>query len=173
MESPAHSPAPARNHRGRPPWVTMPLAVPTFTALAVALLLMGCGASGGGSPSPPSLVTGRRAAPLPSAQLASATRAAESFARAYVPTVYLRRPPWIPGTTASVRRDLTLAATRVPPGRRGLRPRLAGLRLKLLPGGRVGAAVRIVDGRSRPFSLGFSLSRSRGGWRIVSVSTPG
>jgi len=172
MESPAHSPAPAWSHRGRPPWTTMPCAL-ILSVLVAALLLMGCGTSGGASPSPSSLVTGRRAAPLPSVQLASATDAAESFARAYVPTVYLRRPPSIPGTTASVRRALSLAATRVPPGRRGLRPRLARLRLHLLPDERVGADVLVVDGRSRPFSVGFTLSRSGGGWRVASVSTPG
>jgi hypothetical protein len=71
----------------------------------------------------------------------------------------------IPGETAA-------AASRVPPARRHLRPRLLGLRLWLGPGRSIGAAVRIVDGRFPPFSVSFTAGRRGGRWVITSISLP-
>jgi hypothetical protein len=152
----------------------MPRRVLTLPALAAALLISGCGESP--STTPPrssSLVTGRRAAPIPPAQLAAATASARSFARAWVPTIYLRRPPRIPGATSSVRRAQLLEAARVPESRRHLRPRLAGLELRVLGEDRVEVDVHIVDGRSPAFSLGATLEGRPSGWRVVTISTPG
>ncbi len=173
MESPALIPAPARSHRGRAMRVTMPLGAIALVAVGSALLLSGCGGRQDRVPPPTSLVTGRRAAPLPSAQLASATAVARAFARAYAPTVYLRHPPRPPHVTDAVRRSLVLAAARVPASRRSLRPRPAGLELRLLGRDRVGGELRIADGRSPDFSVGFTLAVTAAGWTVVSVSTPG
>ncbi len=174
MESPAHSPAPARSPRGRAPWKGMPRRALTLPALAAALLISGCG----GSPSTTksrssSLVTGRRAAPIPPPQLAAATAAARAFAHAWVPTIYLRRPPRLPGTSPAVHQAQLVEAARVPAGRRGLRPRPAGLELKVAGRNLVEIDVHVVDGRSPTFSIGASLARRSTGWQVVSISTPG
>ena len=173
MESPALNPAPARSHRGRTMRATMPIGAITLLALGSALLLPGCGGPQDRVPPPTSLVTGRRAAPPPSAQLASATAVARAFAQAYAPTVYLRRPPRPPHVTSVVRQALILAAARVPASRRSLQPHSAGLELSVLGRGRVSAELRIADGRSPAFSIGFTLAVTAAGWTVVSVSTPG
>lgn len=173
MESPAQSPAPARSHRGRALRAAMPIGAVTLLALGSALLLSGCGDGRPSVSPPPSLVTGRRAAPLPSAQLASATTVARAFARAYAPAIYMRRPPKIPRVSGAVRRALVLAADRVPRSRRSLRPHSAGLRLRVTGRERVTAELRIADGRSPVFTVGFGLAATPAGWIIVSVSTPG
>ncbi len=174
MESPAHSPAPARSLRGRAPWNGMPRRALTLSALAAALLISGCGGSPSTTPSrSSSLVTGRRAAPIPPAQLAAATAAAGTFARAWVPTIYLRRPPRLAAAMPEVRREQLLAAARVPAARRHLRPRLAGLELVIAGPDRVDADIRVLDGHSPAFSLGAVLMRRQGGWQVVTISTPG
>lgn len=174
MESPAHSPAPARSPRGRAPWKGMPRRALTLPALAVALLISGCGGSPSTTPSrPSSLVTGRRAAPIHPAQLAAATAAARSFARAWVPTIYLRRPPWLPAGTPAVRRAQLLEAARVPVGRRHLDPRLGGVELKIDGRDQVHADICVVDGRSPAFSVGATLVLRSTGWQVVTISTPG
>ena len=174
MESPAHSPAPARSLRVRAPWSAMPRRAPTLAALVAALLISGCGESPSTTlPRSSSLVTGRRAAPLPPAQLAAATAAAWAFARAWVPTIYLRRPPRLHGTSFAVHREQLLEAARVPTGRRHLRPRVASLELKVAGPDRVEIDVHVVDGRSPAFSVGATLARGSAGWRVVTISTPG
>jgi len=152
----------------------MPRRALTLPALAVALLISGCGGSPSTTPSrPSSLVTGRRAAPIPPAQLAAATTTARAFARAWVPTIYLRRPPWLPATTPAVRRVQLLEAARVPVGRRHLDPRLAGVELKIDGRDQVHADIHVVDGRSPAFSVGATLELRSTGWRVVTISTPG
>jgi hypothetical protein len=173
MESPAHSPSPARNLRGPAPWVAMPRRAVILSTLAAALLISGCGERVGPPPPPASLVTGRRAVPLPPAQLAAATSLARSFARSWVPTIYKRRPPRLPGTTSSVRRAQLLEASRVPDPRRHLRPRLAGLKLTIAADRRIAIDLVVVDGHSPAFSLGATLARRPSGWRIVTISAPG
>jgi hypothetical protein len=173
MESPAHSPVPARSLRVRAPWNAMPRRALTLPALAAALLISGCGGSPSTTPSRSSLVTGWRAAPIPPAQLAAATAAARSFARAWVPTIYLRRPPRLPATTAAVRRAQLLEAGRIPADRRHLRPHLAGVELKIAAGDRVQVDIRVVDGRSPAFSVGATLELRSTGWQVVTISTPG
>lgn len=174
MESPAHSHAPARSLRVREPWSAMPRRALIPPALVAALLISGCGESPSTARSRPSaLVTGRRAAPLPPAQLATATAAARSFAHAWVPTIYLRRPPRLPGASLAVHREQLLEAARVPAGRRRLRPRVAGLELKVAGRDRVEIDIHVVDGRSPAFSVGATVMRRSAGWQVVTISTPG
>jgi hypothetical protein len=174
MESPAHSPAPARSLRLRAPWSAMPRRALTLPALAAALLISGCGESPSTTQSrSSSLVTGRRAAPLPPAQLAAATAAARAFARAWVPTIYLRRPPRFAGTSPAVHREQLLEAARVPAGRRHLRPRVASLELEVAGRNRVEIDIHVFDGRSPAFSVGATLVRRSAGWQVVTISTPG
>lgn len=174
MESPAHSPAPARSLRGRARWNGMPRRAITLPALAAALLISGCGGSPSTTPSwSSSLVTGRRAAPIPKAQLAAATDTALSFARVWVPTIYLRRPPRLPSAIPAVHREQMLEAARVPAGRRRLLPRLAGVTLKINGPDQVQADVRVVDGRSPAFSVGATLELRSTEWQVVTISTPG
>jgi hypothetical protein len=71
-----------------------------------------------------------------------------------------------------VERAVREAAARVPRSRRGLRPRVSGLELR--PEGReVVASLRLADGVSRPFEIGFVLREVSGAWRVVSISLPG
>jgi hypothetical protein len=172
MESPAHSPAPARCPRVRAPWTAMPRRALLLSVLAAALLIWGCGERMETPSRSSSLVTGRRAAPLDSAQLAAATTAARTFAGAWVPTIYLRRPPRLPGAAPSVRRAQMLEAARVPDGRRHLHPRLAQFELKIATRYRVEVDLCVIDGRSPAFALGATLARRHSGWQVVTISTP-
>ncbi|MFN8215682.1 MAG: hypothetical protein U0R71_03715 [Solirubrobacterales bacterium] len=158
-----------REQAGSPPPPRRFLAL----ALGSLLLLSGCGSGGHPDPRPASLVVGRRAAPIPRAQLAAAARTARRFATAYARFAYSRRPPSLPGATPAVERAVREGAARVPGTRRGRRPRLAALELR--PAGRraVDAGARIVDGVSPPFEVGFGLRETPAGWRVVSISLPG
>lgn len=141
-------------------------------ALGSLLLVSGCGPGGHTGPGPSSLVVGRRAASLPRAQLVAAAGTAWRFADAYARSAYVRRPPALPGATASVERAVREAAARVPGSRRALRPRVSGLELR--PEGReVVASLRLADGVSRPFEIGFVLRELSGAWRVISISLPG
>jgi hypothetical protein len=146
------------------------LALPAL--IAGMALLIGCGGMGpsGRTHDRSALIVGRRA---PSSRPSAwAVGLAHRFASTYARDAYLRRPPAIPGESVPVRRAVVEAASRVPPARRGLRPRLLGLRLWLLPGGSLGAAARIGGGRFPPFSVGFSVG-SRGGRQLItSISLP-
>src|SRR4051812_20495253 len=99
-------------------------------AIGALLLLPGCGSGGHLDSRPSSLVVGRRAALISSAQLASAATPARRFALAYSATAYLSDPPRLADASAAVERDLRAAAARVPDSRRGLHPRVAGLELR-------------------------------------------
>jgi hypothetical protein len=151
----------------------MPRRALTLPALAAALLISGCGQPVLPTSPPYSMVTGRRAAPLSPTQLAAATTAAHAFARAWVPTIYLRRPPRLPGATSAVRRAQLLEAARVPGDRRHLQPHLAGVELTIAARNRVQADIRVVDGHSPAFSVGATLARGSAGWQVVTISTPG
>jgi hypothetical protein len=144
----------------------------SLIAIGALLLMSGCGPGGHPDSHPSSMVVGRRAAPLPPAQLATAAAAARRFALAYAETAYLPRPPHLPGVSASVDRHLRAAARRVPESRRGRRPRVTGLELRPAEGTSIAAGLRIDDGISPPYSIGFTMKPRRGGWRIVSISTP-
>jgi hypothetical protein len=146
-----------------------------FLALALGslLLMSGCGSGGHTEPSPSSLVVGRRAAPIPRAQLAAAAGTAWRFAAAYARSAYSRRPPRLPDASPAVERAVHEAAARVPDARRGLRPRVSGLELRPTEGREIAASVRVADGVSPPFEVGFLLREGPGGWRVVSISLPG
>jgi hypothetical protein len=172
MENGVDIPRLARWLRG--PDLSAPARPGRILALALGslLLMSGCGPGGHPDPRPASLVVGRRAAPIPRAQLAAATGTAWRFAAAYARVAYERRPPAIPDASAAVEQAVREAAARVPADRRGLRPRVSGLELR--PDGReVVASVRITDGSSRPFEIGFRLRRVPTSWRVVSISLPG
>jgi hypothetical protein len=158
----------------RDPGVPMPVRPRRVLVLALGslLLMSGCGPGGHTGPGPSSLVVGRRAAPLSRAQLAAAAATAWRFAAAYARLAYERRPPALPDAIPSVNRAVREAAARVPTDRRRLRPRISGLELRL-EGREVLASLRITDGTSRPFEVGFRLRDSRAGWRVVSISLPG
>lgn len=165
-----------RPSRPRPirPTHAVPRACAVLLAVAAIGWLSGCGAPQRSAPAGrgerPGLISGRRA-PGPRAP-GGAARLARRFARAYAEDAYLRRPPTMPGEVAAVRRAVAAAASRVPPARRHLRPRLLGLRLWLGPGRSVAAAARIGDGRFPPFSVGFTVGRRGGRWSITLISLP-
>jgi hypothetical protein len=151
----------------------MPRRALTLPALVAALLISGCGQQVAPPPPALSLVTAGRAVPLSSAQLAAATARARAFARAWVPTIYMHRPPRLPGSTASVRRAQLLEAARVPVARRHLLPRPAGVGLRIVARRRIEIDIHVVDGRSPEFSLGATMTRRPSGWRVVTISTAG
>lgn len=172
MENGLDTPRTARWLRGPGvPRPSRPVRV-LATALGSLLLMSGCGPGGHPGPGPSSLVVGRRAAPLPRAQLAAAAGTAWRFAAAYAQVAYERRPPALPDAIHSVERAVREAAARVPADRRSLRPRVSGLQLRP-EASEVVASVRISDGTSRPFEVGFRLRGSPEGWRVVSISLPG
>jgi hypothetical protein len=105
-------------------------------------------------------------------RLAPAARLARRFAVAYARCAYLRRPPRLPGATAAVSREIAFAAQRVPPNRRRLRPRLLSLALQPQGVARLSASAQIGDGRSPPFSVGFTVNRVGRRWRVVAISPP-
>ncbi len=140
--------------------------------LGAAALLPGCGSAAGVADRASSLAVGRRAGfPLP-AQLAPAALLARRFATAYAADAYRRRPPALPGEVVAVRRQVGLAARRVPNSRRVLRPRLTDLRLELRSATVLGASAQIADSRNSAFSVAFTVARRAGRWRVVSISTP-
>jgi hypothetical protein len=140
---------------------------------AAALLSAGCSQPAATSPAHPSLLGGRRGGPLLPQRLAPAVRLARRFANAYARSVYLRRPPQLPGATAALERRLVLAASRVPAARRGLRPRALAVELEPRDASSLGASVEIGDGRPPSFSVSFTLRRRGRRWRVVAISPPG
>lgn len=141
--------------------------------LAAGSLLGGCGAevpssaSGGAE-----FVVGTRSGALPAAPLDAAHFAAR-FANAYARNAYLSRPPRLTGTTAAVQGALVLAARRVPPGRRRLHPHLLGLTLAPHGARALEGSAQIGDGRSPPFTVGFTVGRVGYRWRVIAISLPG
>jgi hypothetical protein len=142
-------------------------------ALGASVCLLGCASGGHHDRASSSLVAGKRAGPIPAAQLGPAANLAERFASAYARSVYLARPPRLPGTTPEVRQRLRAAATRVPPARRGRRPRVASVRLEPKAAGVLDASVAINDGRAPVFSVGFTVERRGTRWWVVAISPPG
>ncbi|HKF82091.1 MAG TPA: hypothetical protein VKB23_03925 [Solirubrobacterales bacterium] len=149
----------------------MQLPPPKALLLAAAVLLAGCGSTPTRDKQP-SLLHGDKSG-YSASTFAPATRLAQRFASSYARSVYLRRPPRLPGATPALTVQLAQAATRVPPSRRNLRPHAVAI--DLTPVGRTALRgnVEIADGRSPIFSVGFTLRRSPAGWRVVSASPPG
>jgi hypothetical protein len=174
MEARANSSPPARSHRERVlPARPSPQLV-TYVALwTTILLLLGCGSSlHTGDPSSSSLVVGERAAPIPPAQLALATRTARRFGAAYAAAIYLPHPPPLPGASRAVDRDIAAAATHIPLGRRARHPHAAEVSVEPSAPELLGARVLVDDGISTPFTIGFRLRRQGSRWIVVSVSSP-
>jgi hypothetical protein len=152
---------------------TLGVRISSFAALVfLAGALLGC-ADGGQPPSPDSsLLSGQRGT-ISTRRLAPAARLARRFAVAYAAGVYRRHPPQLPGATAELDKDLAAAATRVPAVRRGLRPHAGAVALEPRSETTLAATVKIGDGRSAPFSVGFLLKERGPSWRVVSISAPG
>lgn len=148
-------------------------AVALAAAPLLVLALGGCGSSARSSRSERMLLTGTRHDAIASRQLAPAARLARRFATAYARGVYHRRPAHLPGVTTALEGDLSAAAARVPPARRGLYPRALSVMLEPRSANALAASVRIGDGHSSPFSVGFLVKRRGGRWRVVSISPPG
>lgn len=140
--------------------------------LGLTALLPGCGSARLADRASSPLVAGRRAGPHLPAQLAPAALLARRFAAAYARAAYRRDPSALPGETSAVRRQVALAAERVPAARRGLHPRLRGLRLAVHSPALLGASAEIADRRNPAFSVAFTLARRPAGWRVVAISTP-
>lgn len=136
----------------------------------LAFVLVGCSSGDTNTHTSSSLLSGRgggtaAAQPLPAARLA------RRFAYAYARSIYRRRPPRLPGTTAALRRDLLAAASRVPPTRRKLRPHALAVTVRPR-GAALAGVVRIGDGRSPAFSVGFLVRKQGSRWRVVTISPP-
>jgi hypothetical protein len=142
--------------------------------LGLALLasaLVGCAAGETNTQASSSLLSGTRGGSIAAQRLAPAARVARRFASVYAHSIYRRRPPRLPGATAALRRDLAAAASRVPPARRGLRPRALAVTLRPR-GAALAGVVEIGDGRSPPFSVGFLVRKQGSRWRVVTISSP-
>jgi len=118
------------------------------------------------------MVAGGRGPSIQSAELSDGARLAHEFARGYARSAYRRSAPRLPGESDAVARALALAAERVPPARRHLRPHLIALRIWPLQGGALRAAAWIADRRNPPFSIGFTATRRGGRWLVTTVSPP-
>ncbi len=145
-----------------------------FAGLALlAVTFTGCSSGDQHTSGRSSLLSGTRGGAIAADQLAPAVRLAHRFATAYAHSVYLRRPARLPGATAALDRDLDAAAARVPPTRRGLRPRALAIALEPRDAATLAGTVEIGDGRSPPFSVGFLVKRRGSRWRVVAISPPG
>ena len=139
---------------------------------ALALALVGCGGPAPDRHPGHPLIAGRRGPSPEPAVLSAGADLARRFALAYARAAYRRIPPALPGESAAVARALRAAAGRVPPARRRLRPRLAGLRVWPLGAFALRASAAITDRRDPPFSIGFTLRRRGGRWLITTISPP-
>lgn len=137
-----------------------------------ALAIAGCG-SAGTDPDRSALLLAGTKAPVSFARLDAAQTSARRFAAAYAKALYDPTPPQLPAVTSGVERAIRTAAARIPPARLGLRARDGALNLVPETPTRVRAAVSLADGRSPPFSVGFTLERRRGRWRVTAISPPG
>ena len=137
----------------------------------LALALVGCSSDDTNTQARSSLLSGTRGGSVAAGQLAPAARLARCFATAYARTIYQRHPPLLPGATAALRRDLAAAASRVPPARRGLHPRALAVTLRPR-GAALAGVVKIGDGRSPPFAVGFLVRKQGSRWRVVAISPP-
>lgn len=164
-----HNPMPTRCPGGQPPNAVGHLRL---LVLGASVCLLGCASAGHHGSASASLVTGRRAGSIPAAQLAPAAHLAERFANVYARSIYLARLPRLPGATSSVERHLLAAAARVPPARRGHRPYAGSIHLRPRSASVLAASVAVEDRRAPSFSVGFSVERRGGRWRVVSISPP-
>jgi hypothetical protein len=157
-----------RRHRPTRPL----LALAAIVATAIVVVMAGCGGDAhrpAHSPAGSALASGRQ---THLSHPVAAVRLARRLARAYADGAYRARPPRVRGESRSVRAVLRAGAARVPRARRGLRPRLLGLELSLLPGGALAATARVGDGRFPPFSVAFTVIRQGGRWLVSAVSLP-
>lgn len=173
MEVSGHNPKPVRCPSSQPLRAAGSPRPFALLALGASVLLLGCGSSGHRDSASSSLVAGERAGPIPPAQLAPAARLADRFAAAYARSVYLRRPPRLPGATPEVQRHLLEAAAHVPPARRNRHPRAASVYLEPRTPRVLGVAVVIADGSAPPFSVAFTVERRGPVWSVVAISSPG
>jgi len=164
---------PQRCRGGRSPRVGRIPCLRAFVGLGAAACLLGCATAGHHGRALPPLVAGRRAEPIPPAQLAPAARLARRFARAYVPAVYLSPPARLPGATEAVRRHLRAAAEHVPGSLRAHRPMVGAVVLERRSARAIDASVTVEDQGGPAFSVGFTLKRRAGSWRVVAISPPG
>jgi len=147
-------------------------------AIAVLLLIAALGAAGCGAPASgraegnASLVFGGRGDPIAASQLARAAAVANRFAAAYARAVYLPFPPRLPEATPTLQRRIEAAAVRVPPARLSLRPRALSVAIEPQSAVALDASVRIGDGHSPPFSVGFLVEHRDSRWRVVAISPP-
>jgi hypothetical protein len=147
-------------------------------AIAVLLLLTALGAAGcGGHASSraegnASLLFGSRGGPIAASQLSRAAAVADRFAAAYARAAYLPHPPPLPAATPALQRRIEAAAVRVPPARLGLRPRALSVAIEARSAVALSGSVRISDGRSPPFSVGFLVEHRDSRWRVVAISPP-
>lgn len=139
-----------------------------ISAIALSAGLVSCAQHAPPHPPPSDLLSGAHAS-VPTAARASARR----FATAYARSIYDPSPPRLPAATPEVALALRAAASRIPPSRRGLTPRPSGLALRPLDAEHASAAVTIDDGRSPPFSVGFTLDLRDGRWLVTRISPPG
>ncbi|HWW67548.1 MAG TPA: hypothetical protein VNY83_06145 [Solirubrobacterales bacterium] len=137
----------------------------------LAFALGGCSSGDTNTQAGSSLLSGTRGASIAAGRLAPGARVARRFADAYARSIYRRRPPLLPGATATLRRDLLAAASRVPPARRGLHPRALAVTLRPR-GAALAGVVTIGDGRSPPFSVGFLVRKQGSRWRVTTISPP-
>jgi len=149
----------------------MQLPPPKALLVVAIALLAGCGS--GPSPDEQSSLLHGSKSTYPGAGIAPAARIAQRFAASYARSVYLRRPPRLPGATPSLTTQLAQAATRVPPSRRRLHPHAVAIDLVPVGPAALRGNVEIADGRSPVFSVGFTLRKGPAGWRVVSASPPG
>jgi hypothetical protein len=119
------------------------------------------------------MLAGARGGSIASPRLLDSAHLAHRFALAYAHGAYWHRSPRLPGATAAVSRKVALAAKRVPPDRRRLRPRLLTLVLQPEGATALSANARIGDRRSPPFSVGFTVERVGRRWQVVAISLPG
>jgi hypothetical protein len=106
-------------------------------------------------------------------QLARAATTARTFGAVYARSVYRTQRPRLPGATAAVEADLAAAASRVPLGRRRLRPHAGEVALQAISPDLVEASVEVLDGRrSQPFAIAFTMRLISGRWLVVSISSP-
>jgi hypothetical protein len=145
----------------------------------IALMVLAALGAGGCGPSGArraernvSLVFGGRGGPIAASQLDHAASVADRFAAAYARAVYLSHPPRLPGATPALQRRIEAAAVRVPPARLGLHPHALSVAIEAQSPVALSASVRIGDGRSPTFSVGFLIELRGSRWRVVGISPP-
>ncbi len=159
---------------GDPPRAVVgPPRVAFSLAAGAAVLLLGCSTAGHVDRASSSLVAGMRVGPMSRAQLAPAAEVAERFGRAYARAVYRRRPPSLPDASPAVQAHLRASAAHVPLARRRSHPRVGSIRLRPVSARVLAGSVVIASNAFPSFAVGFTVRRTRFGWRVTSISPPG